>query len=561
MFSQVDCQQVFTSLSFPLKLSLIIRYSSLPRSCHSAGLDGTGMSEGGTGVPLSSPYCPDNTLPLLETVSEDQEIHARRNNAIDEKNTHRIVIGSEELVGRDIDNVVRQRINALEKSPKVVRSTALIIKTSKVPAVKPSLASVSFSSSSSLLSPTSTTSITPIIAATTTITTPITTRTTTTATTTSLTLKKHVSNGSVSTTKTKRNVDVPDGTAINSIRDDFCQVRKVQSQYDCNTETTIRDSKKITKTATTSISNFNSKGSTTTTNGCVYYDHRQSSQDDDRNGIDSILKSVGQHEGEANDYYFRDSFDHSSSESQLLDASGKPHSRSVTPVPKMQKLQNSKLCLQQKHQHQHQHQQQQQHHQQQLQQQQSHLARRFQGKLRHRSLRILRRFVPAFMLALTVFFISLVLIFETDATIFNSLRKTPEMVALRNQYYVPLKEFLRTNFSSVPSRRFRVTELRACVGTITMITMIMNDDDDDHDDDNNDDNDQKNSLHDDDDCDDKTSTQEEFVVKIQVFFFASFIYDFPTKSSLIVRSYFVNLENVKVRDKWNDRKSFDPVPS
>lgn len=55
-------------------------YSSLPRSCHSAGLDGTGMLEGGPGVPLSSPYCPDNTLPLLETVSEDQEIHARRNN-------------------------------------------------------------------------------------------------------------------------------------------------------------------------------------------------------------------------------------------------------------------------------------------------------------------------------------------------------------------------------------------------------------------------------------------------------------------------------------------------
>jgi len=55
-------------------------YSSLPRSCHSAGLDGTGMLEGGAGVPLSSPYCPDNTLPLLETVSEDQEIHARRNN-------------------------------------------------------------------------------------------------------------------------------------------------------------------------------------------------------------------------------------------------------------------------------------------------------------------------------------------------------------------------------------------------------------------------------------------------------------------------------------------------
>lgn len=57
-----------------------IGYSSLPRSCHSAGLDGAGMSEGSTGVPFSSPYCPDNTLPLLEPVSEDQEIHSRRNN-------------------------------------------------------------------------------------------------------------------------------------------------------------------------------------------------------------------------------------------------------------------------------------------------------------------------------------------------------------------------------------------------------------------------------------------------------------------------------------------------
>ncbi|XP_053974673.1 FERM domain-containing protein 5 isoform X6 [Hylaeus anthracinus] len=193
-----------------------IRYSSLPRSCHSAGLDGTGMSEGSSGVPFSSPYCPDNTLPLLETVSEDQEIHARRNN-------------------------------------------------------------------------------------------------------------------------------------------------------------------------------------------------------------------VGQHEGDANDYYFRDSFDHSSSESQLLDSSGKPHSRSVTPVPKMQKLQNSKLCLQQQ---QHQHQQQ--------------PGRRLDSKLRHKSLRIVRLFIPAFVLAITVLFIVVVLVFETDTMLFNSLRKTPEMVALRNQYYVPIKEFLRT---------------------------------------------------------------------------------------------------------------------
>lgn len=48
--------------------------------------------------------------------------------------SQKIVIGSEELAGRDIDYVVRQCINALEKSPKVVRSTALIIKSSKISA-------------------------------------------------------------------------------------------------------------------------------------------------------------------------------------------------------------------------------------------------------------------------------------------------------------------------------------------------------------------------------------------------------------------------------------------
>ncbi|XP_046752106.1 FERM domain-containing protein 5 isoform X5 [Diprion similis] len=183
-----------------------IRYSSLPRSCHSAGLDGTGICESG-GVPFSSPYCPDNTLPLLETVSEDQEIHARRNN-------------------------------------------------------------------------------------------------------------------------------------------------------------------------------------------------------------------VGADEADTNDYYFRDSFDHSSSESQLLDATGKPHSRSVTPVPKMQKLQNSKLCLQVQG----------------------------SGKVSHKRLHVIKIFVPALMLTIVVLCIVTVLIFETDTALFNSMRKTPEMVALRNQCYAPIREFLKSKF-------------------------------------------------------------------------------------------------------------------
>ncbi|KYM95103.1 FERM domain-containing protein 5 [Cyphomyrmex costatus] len=298
-----------------------IRYSSLPRSCHSTGLDGTGMLEGGAGVPLSSPYCPDNTLPLLETVSEDQEIHARRNNAVDENDTHasathtsttttttttttittsntittnrakaklkfpkstlnrpqplynqKIVIGSEELAGHNVEHVVRQRINALinERCPMVVRSTALIIKSSKAPA--------------------------------------------------------------------SANGRIP--------------VRSVHSAHDGRTRVEVSEiDGKVGRESTTK-----------TANGCANLAARPGLS----NGFDHSGQreaAVGQHEGEANDYYFRDSFDHSSSESQLLDASGKPHSRSVTP---------------------------------------------------------------------------------TDTTLFNSLRKTPEMVALRSQYYIPIKEFLRT---------------------------------------------------------------------------------------------------------------------
>ena len=56
-------------------MQCVAGYGSLPRATHSAPLSDSRL-DGGLLVdtPLSSPYCPDNTLPLLETVSEDQEI-------------------------------------------------------------------------------------------------------------------------------------------------------------------------------------------------------------------------------------------------------------------------------------------------------------------------------------------------------------------------------------------------------------------------------------------------------------------------------------------------------
>ncbi|XP_012277275.1 FERM domain-containing protein 5 [Orussus abietinus] len=367
-----------------------IRYSSLPRSCHSAGLDGAGMSDGGSGVPLSSPYCPDNTLPLLETVSEDQEIHAKRNNAVDESDTHasathttsvsqgkklnfpkstlnrpqplysqKIVIGSEELAGRNIDNVVRQKLNSLEKSPKVVRSTALIIKTSTAPAKSRSNGSLAPRPRESLEGVPS----------------PSMTRSATFAASSSNGLKV-------------RQIDGRPGS---------WEAANPEARRPVNGAVTVNP-----KTGTLEVP-------------------RSEKTPDFRNGIDSLWRqpsrSVGQSDGDLNDYYFRDSFDHSSSESQLLDATGKPHSRSTTPVPKMQKLQNSKLCLQ---------------------------ARRADVRTRQRSLHVIKLLIPAFVLTVIVLFVAIVIVFETDSALFNSLRKTPEMVALRNQYYVPIKEFLRT---------------------------------------------------------------------------------------------------------------------
>ncbi|CAK9832897.1 FERM domain-containing protein 5 [Anthophora retusa] len=385
-----------------------IRYSSLPRSCHTAGLDGAGMSEGGTGVPFSSPYCPDNTLPLLETVSEDQEIHARRNNAVDRNETHarathnttttittsntttnsanvrtkypkstlnrpqplynqRIVIGSEELVDGDIDNVVRRRINGLKKSPQVVRSTALIIKSSKVSAVSLKAGRKIANEMYTFPTADSGTIITTVI------------------------------DGPFDSNNGKRN---------------FCWSQRQVSMLACKENESLHD----VPISTEKPANGNVTPPTADVERV-------------RNGE----RTVGQSEGEISDYYFRDSFDHSSSESQLLDASGKPHSRSVTPVPKMQKLQNSKLCLQQQRQHQHQ-----------QCQHQRQPNQRLNYKLKYKNLRMTRLFVPAFMLTITILFVVIVLVFETDTTLFNSLRKTPEMVALKNQYYVPIKEFLRT---------------------------------------------------------------------------------------------------------------------
>ncbi|XP_063980835.1 protein 4.1 isoform X3 [Diachasmimorpha longicaudata] len=440
--------------STPSQDLIEIRYSSLPRSCHSAGLDGAGMSESGstgpgTGVPLSSPYCPDNTLPLLETVSEDQEIFAKRNNALDEnEKTHasahytittsnqmkkvkfskstygrpqplysqKIVIGSDELIGQSIDSVIRQKINSLEKSPKVVRSTALIIKTSRTP-VKPT---------NHVIKPVST--IPEIKTYTTTIGQASETKIDTSSTVPTPKSPSPLVEVQVSSLDV---CDAPEVSKIASTMKNECPELSVKPAVNGNPSS----GRSITRPMAFALAMASAAAAAVSTNvrGAT---SMISDDSNTKNGHDTTGKSynskemnrtnslrVGGPPGDAdtNDYFFRDSFDHSSSESQLVDGIGKTHSRSVTPVPKMQKLQNTKLCLQPVG------------------------SRTMIGRAKTlRGIRIVRMFVSAFVLTVTIMFIVIVLVFETDSSIFDSLRKTPEMVAFKSQYYVPIREFLRT---------------------------------------------------------------------------------------------------------------------
>lgn len=126
-------------------------------------------------------------------------------------------------------------------------------------------------------------------------------------------------------------------------------------------------------------------------------------------------------DADTNDYFFRDSFDHSSSESQHLDAIGKSQSRSVTPIQKSQKLQNTKLYLQ------------------------TSGGKKINDKIKIlRGIRVFRLFISAFILTITILFIIIVLVFETETNLFDSLRKMPEILMIKSHYYAPIKEFLRT---------------------------------------------------------------------------------------------------------------------
>lgn len=125
--------------------------------------------------------------------------------------------------------------------------------------------------------------------------------------------------------------------------------------------------------------------------------------------------------GSFGDYYFRDSVDHSSSESQLMGTSHRS-SRSQTPV-----LRGSRLPL--------------------LPTARPPVTQPI-PRLPNRSFSLVRVFIPSFLIAAFSLFTVVILVLETDYEILGSLRRAPEMIALRRLYYEPTKEFFKCKFSS-----------------------------------------------------------------------------------------------------------------
>lgn len=127
------------------------------------------------------------------------------------------------------------------------------------------------------------------------------------------------------------------------------------------------------------------------------------------------------------DYYFRDSMDHSSSESQLVGASHRS-SRSQTPVLRSSKIPLPPALTPARP------------------QPTPTTPLNTNNRVSNRTFNIIRIFVPSFVITAVSLLVIVILVLETDYEILGSLRRAPEMITLRRLYYEPTKEFFKSKF-------------------------------------------------------------------------------------------------------------------
>lgn len=173
--------------------------------------------------------------------------------------------------------------------------------------------------------------------------------------------------------------------------------------------------------------------------------------------LETVSEEARKTNGESNDhlsdYYFRDSFDHSSSESGFTAAANSavnplgdhhhhPHHRTHHPhhlhhhhrqayttdnIPALamhHSVTNHAASI--------------------IQQQNASNSAKNAKKFS-----LLQAFVPSFLFVVVVLIVSAIYILETDTELFAPLRNWPEMICLRYQYYQPLKEFLAKKFGAI----------------------------------------------------------------------------------------------------------------
>ncbi|XP_058818907.1 FERM domain-containing protein 5 isoform X1 [Topomyia yanbarensis] len=154
--------------------------------------------------------------------------------------------------------------------------------------------------------------------------------------------------------------------------------------------------------------------------------------------LETVSEEARKTNGESNDhlsdYYFRDSFDHSSSESGFATntienrlGSHLHHRQTYTSDHisslAMHSMANNSAIIQQ--------------------QNASNSAKNV------KKFSIIQAFVPSFIFVVVMLAVSAVYILESDSEMFSSMKNWPEMICLRYQYYQPLKEFLAKKFGAI----------------------------------------------------------------------------------------------------------------
>ncbi|XP_022915176.2 FERM domain-containing protein 5 [Onthophagus taurus] len=126
------------------------------------------------------------------------------------------------------------------------------------------------------------------------------------------------------------------------------------------------------------------------------------------------------------DYCFRDSFEHSSSESQLIENNYRGYetnhpshrsSRSQTPLSHSQV--DGRICLP------------------------NATFTTQKSVQKPRAFNVMKAFIPSFIIVVVIVLLATIVMLETDSELFGSLRSIPEIESLKYHFYEPVKKFFR----------------------------------------------------------------------------------------------------------------------